>query len=144
MNSYENISLPQVDVPELGSDPMSAAAASEAVSAEAFAILDDEAKNVTDVYTHKFKKPFTYQGKTYAELTFDFDSLHGQDSLDIMRELQVRGETVIVKTMSDPYLMCMAAKACSGQIGSDAFALMKLKDHNKILGAARAFLHSME
>ena len=145
MTNFEHPTFPQTDIPNHEVDPPNTDSTPEVVSAEAFSVLDDEAKNATDSYTHKFRRPFSYMGKTFVELHFDWDSLDGQDSLDISNELQARGITVIVKTMSDPYLMCMAAKACTTeQIGSDAFALMKLKDFNKILGAARAFLHAAE
>ena len=34
-----------------------------------------EAATATDTYTHVFKKPFTYEDKTYEQLTLDFGSL---------------------------------------------------------------------
>ena len=144
MSNFGSHNIPQVDFPESEHKRMDEVPTPDIVSAETFAVLDEEAEGATDSYTHKFKRPFSYMGKTFSELRFDWDSLTGQDSLDISNELQVRGVTVIVKTLSDPYLSCMAAKACTEQIGSDAFALMKLKDFNKILGSARAFLHATE
>ena len=38
-------------------------------------------------YTHTFKEPFSWQGHTFEELTFDFASLTGGDSLAIEEEL---------------------------------------------------------
>ena len=42
-----------------------------------------EAQQGADVYTHKFAKPFSYEGKTYEELTFDFGKLTGNYYLAI-------------------------------------------------------------
>lgn len=39
-----------------------------------------EAATATDTYTHVFKKPFTYEDKTYEQLTLDFGSLTGATS----------------------------------------------------------------
>lgn len=38
-------------------------------------------------YTHIFRTPFTWEGHTFEELTFDFASLTGGDSLAIENEL---------------------------------------------------------
>lgn len=40
-------------------------------------------------YVHKFRKPFSYLGKTYENLAFDFESLTGKDMLSIGQELQM-------------------------------------------------------
>ena len=32
-------------------------------------------------YTHRLKKPFTFDGKTVEEMHFDFDSLTGADTI---------------------------------------------------------------
>jgi len=91
-------------------------------------------------YTHKFKRPFTYGGITYEELTFDWDSLTGQDGLDIEAELLLLGKTVVAPEFSSAYQSAMAAKACTEKIGSDAFALMPLSAFNSIRRNARNFL----
>lgn len=95
-------------------------------------------------YTHKFRTPFTYMGRTYTELRFDWESLTGQDGLDIEAELQAMGKTVIAPEFSSEYQVRMAAKACTEKIGSDAFGLMSLSACNKIKGKARSFLLTSE
>ena len=32
-------------------------------------------------YTHTFKRPFVYEGRTYEELTFNWEGLSGKDSV---------------------------------------------------------------
>ena len=49
-----------------------------------------EAATATDTYTHVFKKPFTYEDKTYEQLTLDFGSLTGRDFMAIDREVRER------------------------------------------------------
>jgi len=103
-----------------------------------------EAENASCTYRHVFKRPFTYNGKAYTELVFDFDKLTGRDGLNIETELQAFGITVIVPALSGPYLVRMAAKACTEKIGSDAFEYMRLFDYEKIRSAARSFLLAAE
>jgi hypothetical protein len=95
-------------------------------------------------YTHTFKSPFAYMGKEYAELRFDWDSLTGNDALNIEAEMAALGKPVVVPAFSGDYLIRMAAKACAVQIGADAFGLMKLSDYNRIRTAARSFLLTSE
>lgn len=44
--------------------------------------LEREAKSQSDLYTytHVFQEPFTYQGETYEELTFNWKTLNGKDT----------------------------------------------------------------
>lgn len=114
------------------------------VDEEEFAIAEQEAAESDFCYTHKFKRPFEYQGKTYTELTFDWDSLTGRDGLSIENEMQAIGKAVIVPTFSGEYLVRLAAKACIEPIGSDAFEFMRIGDYNKIRSAARSFLLKSE
>jgi len=116
----------------------------EAIDADEFAVAEKEAEASTSTYTHKFKRPFIHMGQTYTELRFDWDSLTGQDGLDIEAELQMLGNAVVVPAFSGPYLVRMAAKACTTSIGADAFGLMSLADYNKIRSAARSFLLTSE
>jgi hypothetical protein len=93
-------------------------------------------------YVHKFAKPFTYNGKEYGELAFDWDSLTGRDSLDIEAEISqlMPGKIIIAEELSAEYLIRFAAKCCEEKIGSDAFELMPLRDYKAIKGKARGFL----
>ena len=56
--------------------------AQDAAEAERVA---EEAKQEqeTGSYTHTFKNPFPWKGKTYETLTFDWTALNGGDHLEI-------------------------------------------------------------
>lgn len=114
------------------------------IDANEFAVAEKEAKNSGYSYTHKFRKPFEYQGQTYTELTFDWDKLTGNDGLAIENELQQIGKPVIVPTFSGEYLVRLAARACTERIGADGFGNMPIADYNKIRSAARSFLLKSE
>lgn len=90
------------------------------------------------VYTHVFKKPFEYEGRTYEELTFDFGHLKGRDMVAIENEMQGASEYALAPEISTSFQSKMAARAAG--IGSDVLEAMPLKDFNKITGAARRFL----
>ena len=90
------------------------------------------------VYTHVFKKPFEYEGRTYEELTFDFEHLKGRDMVAIENEMQGMSEYALAPEISTSFQSKMAARAAG--IGSDVLEAMPLKDFNKITGAARRFL----
>lgn len=124
---------------------------SVSIDADEFSVAEQEAEAVRQeledtgyTHTHKFHTPYSYMGKTYTELRFDWGSLTGRDSLSIEAELQALGTPVIVPTLSGAYLIRMAAKACTENIGSDAFELMPLSDYNRIRSAARSFLLASE
>ena len=69
-----------------------------------------EAATATDTYTHVFKKPFTYEDKTYEQLTLDFGSLTGRDFMAIDREVREReGRVPIVPVYDTSFLMRMSA-----------------------------------
>lgn len=105
----------------------------------------EEAKKAENLFTLKCKKPFTYEGNEYSELSFDFDGLTGRDSLDVERELAVRGIQVAVPAFSGEYIIRIAAKACTdAKIGSDAFERMSLKDYNRLRSKVRNFLMGSE
>lgn len=104
----------------------------------------DAAENAEGVFTHTFKRPISYNGKEYKSLTFDFDALTGADTLQIERDLARQGRTVIVPEFNGDYLAAMASKACTDEIGVDAFDHMSLRDFNAIRGAARRFLLNVE
>jgi hypothetical protein len=114
------------------------------VDADEFAVAEKEAVNSDYTYTHKFRKPFEYQGKTYNELTFEWGKLTGKDGLAIENELQQLGKAVIVPTFSGEYLIRIAARACTVPLGADVFEIMPIADYNKIRSAARSFLLKSE
>lgn len=116
-----------------------AAGAPEAVSNET--TTAEQKKPVqadTGVYTHVFKRPFEYAGKTYTELTFNFERMTGRDMVAIEDEMQMNNEYALAPEISRSFQAKMAAKAAG--IGSDVLDAMPLKDFNKITNAARSFL----
>ena len=92
------------------------------------------------VYNHRFASPFTYEGKTYEELTFEFGKLTGTDALAIENELSTLGKMFISPEFSGEYLVRMAAKACTEPIGADVLSAMPLREYNRIRNRARSFL----
>ena len=128
-----------------------------AVNGAEFATAETAAKAVegnTSAYVHKLKKPFTFEGCTIEELSFDFDRLTGNDSLAIEDELQAMNKPVIVPTFSGQYLIRMAARACtttlttpdgkSRRIGVDVIQALPIGDYNRIRSKARTFLLASE
>ena len=105
-----------------------------------FAVAEAEAAVSANTFTYTFTKPFTYEGKTYEALTFDWDRLTGKDALAIEGELQALGKAVIVPEFSGEYLIRMAARACTERIGSDLLCAVPISAYNRIRGAARSFL----
>lgn len=102
-----------------------------------------------NTYTHIFAKPFSYDGNTFEELTFDWDKLTANDSLAIEHEVEALGKAVIVPEFSGDYLIRMAARACTAKVevagkkislGTDVFLHLPLRDYNKIRSKARSFL----
>ena len=96
------------------------------------------AQGDTGVYTHVFKKPFEYEGKTYSELTFNFERLTGKDMVSIETEMQMNNKYALAPEISRSFQAMMAAKAAG--IGSDVLEAMPIKDFNRITNAARGFL----
>ena len=128
-----------------------------AVNETEFAAAEAAAKTKqgnTSTYVHKLKKPFTFEGCTIEELTFDFDKLTGNDSLAIEDELQSMNKPVIVPTFSGQYLIRMAARACTTtlttpdgkprRIGADVIQALPIGDYNRIRSKARTFLLASE
>lgn len=114
------------------------------IDAKEFAVAENEAAASSDSYTHHFNTPFTFENKTYTELTFDWGKLTGEDGLAIEKEMQDLGLPVIVPTFSGEYLVRMASRACVERIGQDAIRAMRLSDFNRIKSRARSFLLKSE
>lgn len=110
------------------------------IDAKEFAVAENEAEKSGYTYTHKFAKPFECEGKTYEELTFDWGSLTGEDSLAIENEMASLGKPLITPEFSGEFLIRMAARACTTKIGSDVLSKMPLCDYNKVRNNARSFL----
>lgn len=100
-----------------------------------------------DLYEHRFKKPFDYEGVAHEKLTFDWTRLTGRDSLDIEDEiLRRKKKTLVNAAYSGDYLTGMAVRACTyrgedgRRLGLDAFETMPLPELQKICSWARFFL----
>lgn len=111
--------------------------------------MEAEAQQGDDVttYTHKFKTPFTYEGQTYTELTFDFSTLTGQDSQAVENEMLARGRTMAVPEFDGGYLCGMAARACTYRtadgrqtVSGKTISAMPVRAYRKIIGRMRTFL----
>ena len=105
-----------------------------------FAVAEKEAAASDLTHIHVFRQPFTYEGKTYETLTFDFGKLTGNDGIAIQEELDAIGKPVLVPAVSANYLLRMAARACVPPIAENVIRAMPLFEFNKITGAARSFL----
>lgn len=106
----------------------------------------EEAEQSQDVYVHVFSKPFTFEGESFASLSFDFGSLTAADSLAIESELNSIGQPTLVPEFSGDYLIRMAMRACTDRradgrkLGLDAFRTLPMAAYVKIRGKARSFL----
>ena len=119
-------------------------AAEESGNIFAVAEKQDEATANNGVFTLHLTRPLEHEGKSYSDLTFDFDSLSGSDSLAIERELQMLGHTVIVANFDSEYLVRVCAKACTENLGVDALGKISLRDFNRLRNTVRGFLSRKE
>lgn len=144
------------DMPQIPADAFSTAEA-PAVNDIEYAAAEQAAKDAPDsvsFYTHKFKKPVTFEGCTFDELTFDFGRLTGNDSLAIEDEMEAMNKPVIVPTFSGQYLTRVAARACTTiltsldgkqrRVGADVIMALPISDYSRIRGRARTFLLKSE
>ena len=119
-----------------------------AESNDIFAVAEEEDKKsaATDyaAFVFPLAKPLVHDGKTYTELTFNFEDLSGNDSLAIERELQAIGHTVIVANFDSEYLIRVCAKACTAPLGVDALGKLGIRDFNRLRNTVRGFLSRKE
>lgn len=106
--------------------------------------VKSEAVNAPGSFVMKFKKPFMYESVEYTELHFNLGSLTGRDSLDVERELSMRGIQLPVLAFSGEYIIRIASKACVEPIGADGFERMPMNDYNRLRNKIRNFLMSSE
>ncbi len=111
--------------------------------------LEKEAQAQKDpgVYTHIFQEPFTYQGTAYEQLTFNWKTLSGKDSVAIERDLLNRNVTTVIAEFTPEYLTAMAARACTYRnadgfrmVSADTLYALPLPEFREICAAARRFL----
>lgn len=92
------------------------------------------------VYVHKFKTPFTWEGRTFESMTFDFASLTGRDSVAVSQEMEDENKHPLIKEWSVDYQAKLAARACREKVGSDVLTNLPLLDFNRICNMTRSFL----
>lgn len=139
----KNTSIPKALEPV--SDPANevlAKAASAAAEKEAAARREPDA----GTYTHTLSRPIQWEGKTYEQLTFRWETLTGADHLAIERELLVAGITLVVPAFTGDYLCGMAVRAC-GELREIALPsrmsfmrALPLREFSAICDKARSFL----
>ncbi len=116
------------------------------VNEQEYEIAMKEAENSPNTYTHEFPTPFSFEGESFDELSFDFGALTAMDSLSIEAELSATGRPVIVPEFSGDYLLRMAMRACTTRkkngmkLGIDIFQALPLAAYVKIRSKARSFL----
>lgn len=83
-------------------------------------------------------EPFSWCGKTYETINFDFNALTGDDMEAIDDELSAMGQTTGTAAYERAQYKLLAARA--GGIPADMVSKLPLVDYNQIIQAARAFL----
>lgn len=91
-------------------------------------------------FEHNFKTPVEWEGKTYASLHFDLDTLTGGDSLAIERELTAQGIRPFARSLDLNYQIRVAVRACDEPVGVDFFEIIPLRDFDKIMNRVQSFL----
>ena len=98
-------------------------------------------------YTHRLKKPFTFDGKTVEEMHFDFDSLTGADTLAISAEMNRRFKNLVLPHLSWEFMTLMAVRACTDRDGKGIrlvneklLQALPMRDYNTIVGKVLDFL----
>ena len=91
------------------------------------------------VYT--LTRTFEFEGKTYEELTLDFDKLTGDDLLSCENELNAtisEGTFIPMKEIDKRYLALVVAKAAG--VPSELIRKLPAKDFSKVTVRAQNFL----
>ncbi len=91
------------------------------------------------VYVHKFKTPFTWEGRTFESMTFNFARLTGRDSIAVSGELESENKHPLIKEWSVDYQVKLAARACREKVGSDILENLPILDFNRICYMTRSF-----
>lgn len=121
--------------------------------AEAAVQLEAEAQVGPEVttYTHTFKKPFEFRGRTVTELTFDWGALTGGDHQAIESDMLRHGQTLTIPAFTGSYLAGMAVRACTNRddngiriVDADFLKALPLREYHQIYFSARSFLLRLE
>ena len=131
----ENAAVEATDAPQDGND-----GAPVELVVKAREKKEAGAEKAKGTYTHTFRRPVKFEGKTYKALTFYWDKLTGADMISIETEMQDMNEYALSPEMSASFLAKMAAKAAG--VGSDFIEALPVPDFTKIRNEARSFLLS--
>ena len=131
----ENDAVEAADAPQDGND-----GAPVELVVKAREKKETGAEKAKGTYTHTFRRPVKFEGKTYKTLTFYWDNLTGADMISIETEMQDMNEYALSPEMSASFLAKMAAKAAG--VGSDFIEALPVPDFTKIRNEARSFLLS--
>ena len=131
----ENAAVEATDAPQDGND-----GAPVELVVKAREKKEAGAEKAKGTYTHTFRRPVKFEGKTYKALTFYWDKLTGADMISIETEMQDMNEYALSPEMSASFLAKMAAKAAG--VGSDFIEALPVPDFTKIRNEARSFLVS--
>ena len=121
-------------------DPLTEEVESTEDNAKAAEAIEELAKLRGDVnsFTFQFKEPFTFEGRTFETLTFDWSRLTGADSLAIENNQPA---------YTGDYLVGMAVRACTERdaggnrvVTEQTLRALPLGAFRKICNAARDFL----
>jgi len=110
--------------------------AAEETKAEVAAVTDSDTQKGAYVLT--LAKPYTYEDRTYKKFVFDFESLIGEDLVDIETEMTAVGEFALSPEISTSFLYRLAAKAA--KVGSDVILHLPIREFGKVKSKAQNFL----
>ncbi|GHU51351.1 hypothetical protein FACS1894127_7630 [Clostridia bacterium] len=85
---------------------------------------------------YKLKEPFTYEDKTYTEITMDFWALRGRDMIAIEDEME--GKSFLGPEFSAEFAARLAARA--SKIPFEVIVEMPFRDFSNIRATARNFI----
>ena len=114
----------------------------EETRAEMAVVTDSDTKEKVPegAYVLMLAKPYTYEDKTYKKIVFDFESLIGEDLVDIETEMTAVGEFALSPEISTSFLYRLAAKAAN--VGSDVILHLPIREFGKVKNKAQSFLVS--
>ncbi len=113
----------------------------EVINNEELEVLEAEAdQESSGLFRIDFRRPFSFEGKTYEALEFDFGGLTGNDGLAVENELTALGKAVAIRELNSEYQIRIAARACTEPISADMLMAMPLRDCNRVLNKVRGFL----
>lgn len=112
----------------------------EMTTGEVLDAIEEKAKNGQDCFVLELSSAFTFEGKTYRELRFDFNTLTGADFISISNEMAAHSRVMVSPAFSPEFISIMCAKACEVKVGADLIQALPLKQFNRLWTEGRNFL----